>query len=856
MWSPKQQVLRLARSLRRARSIELPDNNEQAVPILMDVVVSNQYTMLIDLLANSSFDVSHTFGRVQRTFLHIAANCGHFECVNVLLRRGCNPDIQDIAGSTALHLAARNGKRRCVEKLLEFRANVDIAGNDGATALHWLAVNGRDEILKLLLQYNSDVNLEDGQGHTALHAAARNGHTKAMECLIEAGADINYKNSSGITPLHSACTNGQRHAITLLLSKGVLMVPNSAGQTPIDLCMMGGYGVATELLLNHSSKLVQEFVRKAIYQLNFDCSRVNDCMKYFSSRALREKIATLITSETSDVGFQLLSVMSDKDVILQNLKRASLFLSTLCMSTEMRYDEGFRKVFGSFENLWQSVNDWLYLLGEEIDPKYDKIRQENDQASKLSLDCDDTDRKINFMLPKMAERVSALMNVLYQCLENQKRCGIPVAATYFHDFVCRHIDVLRRIVKLNPKVIFNHFNFLFDDSDLMKLFLDTIQSQPFSDRCKWFYDHLRNGAQQSYSLESENGSFKIHRENVFEDSCSQIQEVSSEMLKRNLTVQFVNEEGVGDGVLREWFSLLSNEILNPEYCLFTQSSDGCTFQPCSNSAINPDHLSYFKFAGRILGLALYHHQLVNVSFTLSFYKHLLGTKVSYEDVASIDPEYAKNLQWILDNDVTDLGLELNFLVETDVFGVMEEIELKPNGANIPVTEQNKNEYVQLVTELRMTRAIEPQIDAFMEGFGHFIPRSLIQIFSEKELDLLISGSPKTNVEDWKKSTSYGGNYSAEHPVIIWFWQCVESMSDDERSLLIQFCTGRSRLPLIYLEHSDLKFMIAEVTGHEDQLPTASTCMNMLKLPSYKSYEALEEKIKLAIQFGSFGYAFT
>lgn len=66
-----------------------------------------------------------------------------------------------------------------------------------------------------------------------------------------------------------------------------------------------------------------------------------------------------------------------------------------------------------------------------------------------------------------------------------------------------------------------------------------------------------------------------------------------------------------------------------------------------------------------------------------------GIPVSYQDVASIDPEYAKNLQWILDNDISDLGLELTFSVETDVFGAMEEVPLKPGGTSILVTQDNK-----------------------------------------------------------------------------------------------------------------------------------------------------------------------
>lgn len=63
--------------------------------------------------------------------------------------------------------------------------------------------------------------------------------------------------------------------------------------------------------------------------------------------------------------------------------------------------------------------------------------------------------------------------------------------------------------------------------------------------------------------------------------------------------------------------------------------------------------------------------------------------MNYQDVSSIDPEYTKNLQWILDNDISDLGLDLTCSVETDVFGAMEEVPLKPGGTSIIVTQDNK-----------------------------------------------------------------------------------------------------------------------------------------------------------------------
>jgi len=82
---------------------------------------------------------------------------------------------------------------------------------------------------------------------------------------------------------------------------------------------------------------------------------------------------------------------------------------------------------------------------------------------------------------------------------------------------------------------------------------------------------------------------------------------------------------------------------------------------------------------------------------------------------------------------------LNFVQVTDC-------ELIPGGRNIRVTEENKHEYVDRVVEHRLTTAIRPQINSFMEGFNELIPRELISIFNDKELELLISGLPDIDCE--------------------------------------------------------------------------------------------------------------
>uniref|UniRef100_A0A4W4GYJ9 E3 ubiquitin-protein ligase HACE1 n=1 Tax=Electrophorus electricus TaxID=8005 RepID=A0A4W4GYJ9_ELEEL len=887
------QLNRLTRSLRRARTVELPEDNETAVYTLMPMVMADQHRSVSELLLNSKFDVNYAFGRVKRSLLHIAANCGSVECLVLLLKRGANPNYQDISGCTPLHLAARNGQKKCMGKLLEYSADVNICNNEGLTAIHWLAVNGRTELLHDLVQHVSNVDVEDAMGQTALHVACQNGHKTTVLCLLDSGADINRPNVSGATPLYFACSHGQRDTAQILLLRGAKYLPDKNGVTPLDLCVQGGYGETCEILIQHHGRLFQTLIQMT----------QNDDIKENMLRQVLEHV-----SQQSDSSYQrtltsLAEVASSHNYEAQ-MKSLLRIVRIFChvfrlgpSSPSSGNDMGYNgnktarsQVFkvSPLELLWHSLDEWLVLISTELDRKGGDVVASSPGRDIASLflkqrDADPSVAKESPVLlppsldPEVvmkapdacvdgqdvismtANRLSAVIQAFYMCCS----CQMPQGMTSprFIEFVCKHDEVLKCFVTRNPKIIFNHFHFLLECPELMSRFMHIIKGQPFKDRCEWFYEHLLAGQPDSDMVHrpvNENDILLIHRESIFRSSCEVVSKSTNEKLKKGIAVRFHGEEGMGQGVVREWFDILSNEIINPDYALFTQSADGTTFQPNSNSSVNPDHLNYFRFAGQILGLALYHRQLVNIYFTRSFYKHILGIPVNYQDVSSIDPEYAKNLQWILDNDISDLGLELTFSVETDVFGAMEEVPLKPGGTSIHVTQDNKAEYVQLVTELRMTRAIQPQINAFLQGFHTFIPPSLIQLFDEYELELLLSGMPEIDVMDWRRNTEYTSGYEEEEPVIQWFWEVVEALTQEERVLLLQFVTGSSRVPhggfAFLMGGSGLqKFTIAAVPYTSNLLPTSSTCINMLKLPEYPSKDVLRDRLLVALHCGSYGY---
>jgi E3 ubiquitin-protein ligase HUWE1 len=253
--------------------------------------------------------------------------------------------------------------------------------------------------------------------------------------------------------------------------------------------------------------------------------------------------------------------------------------------------------------------------------------------------------------------------------------------------------------------------------------------------------------------------------------------------------------------------------------------------------------------GRIIGKAIFDGRLLDAYFTRSFYKCMLGIPVDWRDMEAVDPEFHKSLEWILNNDITDV-LDLTFSCEIDEFGNKKIIDLKEHGQSIPVTEENKQEYVKLIVEQKLTVAIKQQIDAFMGGFLDIIPRDLIKIFNEQELELLISGLPDIDIDDWKNNTEYQ-NYTISSPQIQWFWRAVRSFSQEERAKLIQFATGTSKVPLegfAQLQGSNgiQKFQIHKVFSSTTRLPSSHTCFNQLDLPQYESYEILRSRLLTAI----------
>ena len=418
---------------------------------------------------------------------------------------------------------------------------------------------------------------------------------------------------------------------------------------------------------------------------------------------------------------------------------------------------------------------------------------------------------------------------------------------FFYEFCEKNKKVINFILRQYPKMFPNELiikiSSILDLENKQKYFRHCLKKLPSSHKCLEIQVR-RNSAE------------------LFSDSFAALSYRDAKDLRGKLKVNFENEEAVDlGGVKREWLTLLSKEMFNPNYMLFTLAKNGTTYTINSDSGkYNPEHLRQFEFIGKIMAKAIFDGMMLDCYFTRIIYKLISGTPISYHDMEDYDPVYYNSLKWLLENDFTDQETYLTYSYNHDNLGEIQTVDLIENGRNIEVTESNKFDYIQKLCSSKLYDTIKQQIDALLKGFYEIIPQKLISIFNHRELELVISGLPTIDIKDWKNNTIYE-NYNEESNIIKYFWEIIESFDNDERAEFLQFVTGSSKVPLEGFSSLQgiggiNKFKISKVFDKNfDRLPTAHTCTNQLDLPDYPNKEILYERLTLAIREGknSFGF---
>eukprot|EP00062_Callorhinchus_milii_P022263 gi/632979857/ref/XP_007906708.1/ PREDICTED: apoptosis-resistant E3 ubiquitin protein ligase 1 isoform X2 [Callorhinchus milii] len=385
-------------------------------------------------------------------------------------------------------------------------------------------------------------------------------------------------------------------------------------------------------------------------------------------------------------------------------------------------------------------------------------------------------------------------------------------------------------------------------------------SETFQDKVNFFQRELR---QMHTRRPRTKVLLKVSRFGFLESSIKATRNFSVSDWSRNFEVLFQDEEALDwGGPRREWFELTCKALFDTSNGLFMHFSD-------NNQGLvhpNPDralHLrpKIYEFAGRVVGKCLYecsqgggYKQLVCARFTRSFLAQIIGLRMHYKYFASDDPEFYKSkVCYILKNDVSEM--DLVFAEEKyNKSGQLDKVvELIAGGAQIPVTNENKIFYLNMLAQYRLANQVRQEVEFFLKGLNELIPENLLAIFDENELELLMCGTGNISVADFKThAVTVGGSWHFREKVMKWFWTVVSSFTQEELARLLQFTTGSSQLPSGGFAALSPSFQIIAAPTH-GSLPTAHTCFNQLCLPTYDSYEELHKLLKLAINEGSEGF---
>ncbi|TKA64535.1 hypothetical protein B0A55_11623 [Friedmanniomyces simplex] len=370
---------------------------------------------------------------------------------------------------------------------------------------------------------------------------------------------------------------------------------------------------------------------------------------------------------------------------------------------------------------------------------------------------------------------------------------------------------------------------------------------------------------------------RVRRDCMVDDSLRQISEAvgqGSEELKKGLRVHFTGEEGVdAGGPRKEWFLMLVRDIFDPNHGMFIYDEDShaCYFNPNSFETSDQYHL-----VGVLLGLAIYNSTILDVAFPPFAFRKLLaaapnsagsgnvssltGTKgqmtYTLSDLAEFRPALAAGLQQLLDFDGdVEATYCRDFVASVERYGVTTSVPLIPNGDGTPVTNANRQEFVDAYLRWLLDTSVARQFEPFKRGFFTVCAGNALSLFRAEEIELLIRGSEEPLDVDSLRAVAVLIPHPEEYdiPVINWFWELFAEASPERQRKLLAFITGSDRIPAVGATSLVLRIVAGGDGwgggGEEERrrFPVARTCFNVIVLWRYDYREMMEEKLWRAVE---------
>nr|XP_018911277.1 PREDICTED: probable E3 ubiquitin-protein ligase HERC4 isoform X2 [Bemisia tabaci] len=422
-------------------------------------------------------------------------------------------------------------------------------------------------------------------------------------------------------------------------------------------------------------------------------------------------------------------------------------------------------------------------------------------------------------------------------------------STFYIPELTEKVDIMEDYCQfaLNPNRrpnLFCQYPFLFDAQAKTTILQVDQQIQMHSAMTQASYAAARNLFFSSMNSTPPFLELLVNRNNIIHSTFEALSHYSEADFKKPLKVTFLNEEAEdAGGVKKEFFMLILREILDPKYGMFQYYEETRTIW---FSEYSFEDETIYRLIGLICGLAIYNFTIINLPFPLALYKKLLEEPIGLQDLKDLSPQMAKSLQDILDYKGDDLQdvFSLNFEISREVFGEVIVKPLKPNGENIPVTQENKNEFVDLYVDYVLNKSVEKQYNAFHTMFHKVCGGRVLKLFQASELMAVVIGNENYDWYQLEEAADYKNGYTSSDETIRMFWEVFHALPQEEKRKFLLFLTGSDRIPIKGMK--DIKIIIQPTTD-DKYLPVAHTCFNLLDLPRYKTKEKLRYKLLQAIQ---------
>lgn len=301
-----------------------------------------------------------------------------------------------------------------------------------------------------------------------------------------------------------------------------------------------------------------------------------------------------------------------------------------------------------------------------------------------------------------------------------------------------------------------------------------------------------------------------------------------------------------------------------------------------HSSAYKENVKRFSFLGTFVAKAIMDDRMMDIPFSIAFFKALLGQPLQLDDLQPVYPQLFATIKDFLaivaEKKAIEDDASLDAATRTQRIrdikykgGAVEDMwltfelpgtqdELVPGGAQRDVTIHNLSEWVDLVVDAIAGKGVQVQFNAFREGFNFIFPLDKLDVFDPNELETLICGSIE---QDWSKdaileAANYTHGYTVHSKVSQWFATLLSSFTEDQRRKFLRFATGSPRLPPRGFKGFHHRLTLSRKDAEknhsaDDYYPSVSTCFLFIKVPEYSTFEIFKERFLIAVENGQQGF---